>query len=159
MIEGAERIAAIFNIFHDGWISAAAWRGPDLLLTVEIPYLAERVDPGWERFAVELRAVGGLEFEPWYHQPPHTADSALLAELDAIFQAELDILSCDLEDGRVKLVCNQTSDDADWCGGFLRFAAAGALVFDEGGAPWDLDQLIELCQGYWEQWEKRNGGG
>lgn len=147
-----EAVAAVFNIFHDGAITAAAWRGPDLLLTVEIPYLAERVRPDWERFTVELRAAAGLEFEPWLDHPRPPP----LTEIGEIFQPELDILSCDLEADRVKLVCNQSADD--WCGGFLRFAAAEALVFDQGGAPWALDQLGELCEGYWEQWRRKNGG-
>ena len=155
MIHGVEELAQLFSIFHDGVVTQPQASGDNLLLRVEISYLAERIQPGFTVFQVCLHRVEDLSFVTW----PKDAAAApqILHDIEDIFNPELDILSGDIAEDRVHVVCNQASPSTPHCGGTLTFRAASAAVTDEKGTPYSLADLAIISRAYWDEWSARKG--
>ena len=149
-IHGAENLRDLFCLLHDGTISHCSSDGSDLVLEVEIQYLAVRVDP----FYLRLVNVRHLRFTTW----PNAISSGpvVLSQMTQIFQPELQILEGNLQDGAIQVVCNQRSSAFDYSGGELFFMADGAQLTDESGQDYSMATLGSLCKEYWDEWA--NGG-
>lgn len=152
-IETPQSISDVFAIFHDGGIVDQRVEGTDLVLTVEIEYLAQRVSPDYKSFQIRLAGARDMRFTTWPNE--RDAQPRQLASVDAIFAAELDILSSTVEDGAIRVVCNQPSTAYDYCGGELVFHAERATVTDEAGTSYAIDALDKLCKGYWDHWREK----
>ncbi len=153
-IEGSESVRDVFSIFHDGSLVSYTNDGDDLRLEVEIQYLAERVNPSFRKFNVNLFRVGDLQFSTW---PSNLkAEPETITELRRIFEAGLEILEGNIKDGLIEVVCNQHSPAFAYCGGELRFRCTCATVTDEAGKAYSIEELDALCKGYWDDWSKRN---
>jgi hypothetical protein len=154
MISGTDELAELFNVFHDGVITKASSVDQDLLLTVRISYLAQRIAPNFTTFNVRLHQVEGMSFATW------PKDSAVvpevLREVSAIFDPPLDILSGESADGHVQVVCNQPSLQTPHCGGTLSLRATSATVSDQSGKHYSLAELAALARAYWDEWSERN---
>jgi hypothetical protein len=153
-IEGLENVRDIFSIFHDGSISSCALDGDDLTLDVEIQYLAERVKPEFRKFKVRLFGASNVRFSTW--PSDLKSDPVVLTDVPDIFDADLEILEGSLSEEEIKVVCNQHSSDLPYCGGELRFHCLRAEVADEGGKGYSIEELSELCKGYWDDWSSRS---
>jgi hypothetical protein len=149
MIDGAENLETLFDVFHDGSITAGALVAGTLRLSIEIAYLAERINPAFTSFQVTLHEVSGLSLRPWTNAEPVT-----LHDPAQIFAADLEILDCASADERLTITCNRDTDDS-W-GGVLAFQASAASVLDEAGRDHSLPELISLATAYWEEWEAEN---
>jgi hypothetical protein len=148
MIDGAENLRTLFDVFHDGCITAGDLVAGTLRLSIEIAYLAERINPAFTSFQVTLHEVSELSFSPWTN-----ADPVTLHKPAEIFAAELEILDCASAGERLTITCNQ---DADRWGGVLAFQASAASVLDEAGRSHSLAGLIALATAYWDEWEAGN---
>ena len=149
-IHGAENLRDLFCLLHDGTISHGSWEGSDLVLEVEIAYLAARVAPSFCKFYLRLVNVRHLRFTTW---PNATASGpVVLSEMTQIFQPELQILEGNLQDGVIQVVCNQRSSAFDYSGGELFFMADGAQLTDEAGKYYAMETLGSLCKEYWDDW-------
>ena len=150
-----EEVRDIFSILHDGTISS--WNGDvtSLTLTVECQYLAELIDPSFDRFYVELVEVKELFLSTW----PNPADlpEQKLVHLKDIFAAELEILSAEIEDGKTVVVCNQHDTDFDYCGGSLVIDCATVKVYDQSKNALTIERLNEVCKSYWDKWSDESG--
>jgi len=142
----------IFSILHDGSISA--WRGDNklLILTVQCRYLAERIDPSFDRFYVELTGVETLSLSTWPNPPDLPVQ--VFTALPDIFKANLEILSADVENEKVVITCNQSEQSFDYCGGTLTISCQSINVFDQDKKELTIDEFDLLCQGYWDNWSK-----
>ena len=150
-----EEVRDIFSILHDGTISS--WNGDatSLTLTVECQYLAELIDPSFDRFYVELDVVKELFLSTW----PNPADlpEQKLEQLKDVFAAELEILSAEIEDGRTVVVCNQHDTKFDYCGGSLVIDCATVKVYDQSKTALTVERLNEICKSYWDRWSDEWG--
>lgn len=154
IISGVDDLAALFNVFHDGLIVEASSVDEDLLLTVRISYLAERIAPEFTTFAVRLHHVEDLSFSTW---PKDSAASPeVLRSASAIFHPHLDILGGDPSDGRVRVTCNQSSSETPHCGGTLTFRATSAMVCDQDLKSYSIADLSTLADAYWKDWSERD---
>ncbi len=154
MISGHENIAKLFSVFHDGGIADHLTKEKDLILTVEILYLAQRIHPSFKKFYLTLKQPQKIQFIPWridLAQKP-----VPILELKKIFEPDLDILEGQLQDDLVQVVCNQLSAGYDYCGGVLSFKTEGVDVQDEAGKRYSLEELTRLSEAYWKDWEKRD---
>ena len=153
-IEGIESVREIFSIFHDGSLVSYVADGDTLRLEIEIHYLAERVNPYFRTFNVCLFGVDDVQFSPW----PSDLKAKLetISELPKIFEADLEILECTLQEGVIEVVCNQHSPAFAYCGGELRVRCTCATVIDEAGKAYSIEELGALCNGYWNDWSKRD---
>jgi len=150
MIEAAEDIAALFNVFHDGDFTGVRMDGIDLECEIAIPYLASRIDPGYEVFHLRLHGFQGPSLAVWPKDPAREPWS--LSDPVSIFGPEPEILGSEVEGEGIKVYCNQSGPSAPYSGGELRFRCEGATVADPGGRVWSLGDLIDLSAGYWEDW-------
>jgi hypothetical protein len=155
VIAGAENLASIFSIFHDGGIASYCLSAGVLVLDVEIMYLAERVNPGSRSFRVSLRNVRDLHFSTW--PKGASAQPSVLRAPDQIFHPELEIMSGEADGDRIKVLCNQPSSSCDYCGGELYLAAESATVIDEDGRDYSIDELRQISKAYWDEWASRRG--
>ncbi len=154
MISKQEDIVDLFNILHDGEILDAEFSEGTLNLKVGIGYLANRVNPNFDTFQVTLKEVENLSFRTW----PRLKDEepSLLNIIDDIFKPPLDILESNLMDnGYVEIICNQKAVASDFCGGNLQLKTTGAIVRDESGKQYSIDELGTICEEYWDEWKKR----
>lgn len=150
-IEGADNVCDIFSIFHDGTISESRSMDGEIVLTVEIPYLAKRINPSFEHFQVTLLGVKKLKFSTW--PSDLKSEPELLTEAEKIFAPHLEILEGNIREGRIEVVCNQHSEAFGYCGGELSFEAQSAEVADEAGKSYSIGELGEICEAYWNAWE------
>lgn len=153
-IEGLENVRDIFSIFHDGTISSCTVNGDELTLEIAIQYLAERVKPEFRKFKIRLFGVSSVRFSTW--PSDLKSEPAVLTDIQRIFEADLEILEGNLNDDEIEVVCNQCSAELAYCGGELRFRCLGAEVMDESGRVFSIEELNELCKGYWDDWSRRN---
>jgi hypothetical protein len=149
----ADSIGALFSLLHDGVIVGYAMQNGTLELVVEIKYLAQRLQglrPGDVSLRISLVDVRDLSFKTWPKDA--AAAPALLRALPEIFAPPLAILSGEVRDDGVMVLCNQPGRDCTHCGGELYFSASGAIVTDPAGRRHSLDALRALAQGYWDAW-------
>ncbi len=153
-IEGPENISATFSIFHDGEIVNYHYDNDSLLIEVEIRYLAERIKSGFRKFMIRLIGVENIRFYTWPNDPK--SEPQVLSDTSTIFRPELEILKGNITKGQIQVVCNQPSTDLDYCGGELILSAASVEVIDESGKSYSLEELVVLCNGYWDEWADKN---
>ena len=153
-IEGQENIKNIFSIFHDGSIVSCRLENDSLLMEVEIQYLAERINPQFRRFMICLNEVQNLSFSMWSSNLKSPV--IVTSDPEKIFKAELEILKGDIENGNIKVVCDQHSSEFDYCGGEIYFSASSAEVTDEAGKSYSIEALGILCKEYWDDWAYKN---
>jgi hypothetical protein len=151
-VTNTEKIRDVFAILHDGVIES--WTGDKKELTLKIgcQYLAERVDPSFEFFFVVLFDVDRFALVPW--MSPIDLEQEYFTELKDIFQAELDILSADIENDLVKVSCNQRDSTLNYCGGFLYMSCIDVKVFEQKKAELSIEFLDSICREYWDDFSK-----
>jgi len=146
-IQGLGIISDIFTIFHDGEIACCEPNGDALRLEVEIEYLAERINPAFRKFTIQLYGVEDLRFQTWPRDPQSHPE--ILRDLKVISKSELGILQGNIKEGQIQVICDQHAPEFDYCGGELFFTAESVEVFDESGKSYSMKALDELCEGYW----------
>ncbi len=148
-----EKIRDIFAILHDG--SIVFWTGDKKRLTLKIAckYLSERIHPSFDFFFLDLFDIDRLALVPWMN--PIDLEQEYFAELKDIFQADLDILSADIEEDFVKVFCNQSNPDFNFCGGTLYLNSADTKIFDQEMRELTIDFLGNICKGYWDEFSSR----
>jgi len=153
-ISSIENIKDIFNIFHDGGIARHEKHGTDIILHIEIQYLAERINKGYTTFRVRLFDVQNLVLEPWYDD--HEKTEPYFREHQEIFSPELEILSSEVIEKCISVSCNQSQPGHGYCGGFLKIEITEATVQDQAGEYLSLEQLRNLSSSYWKEWSQKN---
>lgn len=156
MITGAENIAKLFSIFHDGSILGARRNYQEAVFDIEISYLAQRVNPKFSKFSVRLMNAENFTFKTWENDPPGT--SKMLVGFESIFQHDLEVLNGEATGDRVQVVCNAPGTSQGFCGGELQFHATAVEVTDESGGTWSLERIDGLSRDYWNEWSNRNRG-
>ncbi len=142
-------IRDIFAILHDGIISSWVGNKTLLTLTVECIYLAERINPSFDRFYIELRDVDRLEFNPWPN--PFDQPRVLKTDIPAIFTDDLELLSAEVKTDHVVIFCNQHDRNLDYCGGELIISCGKIIAFDQDNNEISVAQLHEPCKNYWDE--------
>jgi len=155
MIADAESIRDIFSIFHDGTIKKAILSDQTMRMTIDIPYLADRVKSGNKYFFVELDGFRDVEFHAWSGMLGKNKE--LVTDLALIFRSELEILEANLKEERFEVVCNiKSTSNSNFYGGELLFRANSALVFDEAQKKYSISELKNICRDYWNEWKTKN---
>jgi hypothetical protein len=144
-----QNIEDVFSILHDGCITTFEENTKGLLLTVECLYLAEKVNPNYEWFYVELIEIKKLEFEAWSN--PVSLPAKIIRDSKEIFQAELEILSADILADDVRICCNQHDTDYDYCGGNLLLNCNAIKIYDQSKNELSIDYMDKICNQYWNR--------
>ncbi len=148
-----EDIRDIFSILHDG--TTSTWTGDKNLFTLKVDckYLAERIDPSYDSFYIECRQIEKFELHPWMN--PIELPQTLLTDIGEIFNAELEILSAEIDIDFVRITCSQHNTDFDYCGGTLLLNCETVRVFDQDHRELTVNEFDEICQGYWNDFSKK----
>lgn len=154
MINTYDNIRDIFNIFHDGDIVEYERSKNDLKLKVKISYLTERVRECFSYFTVTLFGCTNIQLKTWPNQQGFEPE--IFLDLKQIFQAHLWILDAEIKKELIVVSCSQTDTKFDYCGGFLSFSADSAKVNDESGKEYAIEELGNLSEAYWNEWENNN---
>ena len=153
MAEMLADICDLFCMLHDGTIVSHRHTGDSLALDVEIPYLAERIQPTFTLLHLKLENVRNLSFRSW----PRNSESELplIVDIREIFKPELSILECSMSDGIFEVVCSQSAETFNYCGGKLFFEADSVDVRDEEGRPVTIESLKSICRAYWAEFSNK----
>ena len=144
-----EDIRDIFSILHDGRTSTWSGDKNSLTLKVNCEYLAERIDKSFKSFYIECRQIDKLELHPWMN--PIDLPQTLLTDIKDVFEAELEILSAEIENDFVKITCNQHNLDFDYCGGTLLLNCKEIKIFDQAQRQLTIDEFDKICNDYWNR--------
>ena len=148
-----EYVRDIFSILHDGTI--VEWTGNKDFLTLKIgcQYLAEKLDPTFEYFFIDLIDISKLALVPWMN--PITLEQEYFVELKDVLQAELDILSAEIDNDSVKISCTQRDSNFHFCGGALYINCKGSKVYDQNKNEVAIDKLHQICNEYWDEFGRQ----
>ena len=149
-----DQLHDIFNIFHDGVIESAQIIDGDCFLHIGIAYLANRINPEFEGFEVQLKNSTIFHFEGWFREV--SKGTCKICDFKAIFGNEIEILSAEAQEGRISIACNIHDFESDFCGGTLSFKSDVAFVLDPMNRSYSLDELDQLCKEYWNDWSGKN---
>jgi len=115
--------------------------------------LAEGIEPTFEDFFIELVGINKLALVPWMN--PIELEQEYFVELRKIFQAELDILSAEIEGDSVKVSCNQSNTKLDYCGGTLYISCNGIKIYDQNRTELTIDRLDQISKEYWDDFARQ----
>jgi len=142
-----EKIQDLFNTLHDGVI--VSWNGDknQLNLKIECQYLAERFDPTYNHFHVQLFQIERHTLEPWMKD---FIPQENIVSLEEIFKAQLEIKSSEIKDDVVIIYCSQSDPVYDFCGGNLFIKCRDIKLFDQQNHEITLDELKVISMQYWD---------
>lgn len=142
-IESALKIAHLFSLLHDGLLNYRSSEGNSLVCDVELHYLAEQIQPDFERFQIILYGLEQIHFITW----PNDLEQApvVLYDLSEIFALELEILRGSVYSEGVEIICAVDATRFSYAGGQLRFKASGLSIFDQAGKSYSLEELSALA--------------
>ena len=141
-------IRDIFSIFHDGGIVDCKGAFNKLTLTIQCNYLAELINPDFEKFYLDLIEINKLDFDPWMN--PIDLEKVHFDSYADYLKVDLEILSAEIKDDLVFVACNQHDTDLDFCGGNLMISAKKINLYDHKMTPMTIDQLDLVCRKYWD---------
>jgi hypothetical protein len=151
-MNGVEQMAEVFTILHDGTIED--WEGDKALLTLKIScvYLAERINPSFANFYIDLYDINKIELEPWLDEFANTP--IIITDLKAIFNAKLEIMQGDMQNDAVLITCYQHDKSFNYTGGNLYVGCAEAKIYDHNKSELSINSLGDICKGYWDSFGK-----
>jgi hypothetical protein len=147
-----ENIRDLFSILHDGTI--LNWKGNKKSLTLEVgcEYLAERIDPSFEVFFIELTDILRLALVPWMK---NELEQEYFIELGDIFRARLNISFAEIENEFVKVSCSLSDNSFDYCGGPLYIYCKGIKVYNQDKIELTIDKLSQISKEYWDEFARQ----
>jgi hypothetical protein len=86
---------------------------------------------------------------------PIELEQEYFIELKDIFQTGLDILSAEIENGIVKVSCNQSDTSFDYCGGTLYICCKDSKIYDQSKSELTIDRLDQICKEYWDEFARQ----
>ena len=140
MIE-PKQFADIFNMFHDGSIMAIEHREDALVLTIDIEYIAELVNPQYKVFFVYLFGVEDISLTAWYRNDFKRSET--FTEVEKIAKLEPEILSAKPVGKKVSISCNFHNNFA--CGK-LNFNANSLTILDKNNKEVTQEEFKGLCE-------------
>lgn len=127
------------NAFHDGTIVEVSNVNNNLLIKIEIPYLAEIVSKEYEYFFVELLNCKEFNFQNY-------GDDNLISDFNEIARLEPEMLYSDKNNFQ-KLVIDCSVPHG--AGGKLFIKAKSIKVYDQNKNVVTDDKLTEYNNKYW----------
>lgn len=137
-------LSEVFNLLHDGVIVEGMYEGQQLNLKIEIPYLADIINPDYSWFYLTLNGCSSVHFEPWDERQTQILSST------AIFSQRINILDAQMQGERLLISCSVVGKKTSFGGGRLIIEAESIKVFDEDLIATSLEDLKGLAAKYWK---------
>lgn len=148
MITNKENQAQLFSIFHDGTLSFNTFQH----WAVDCQYLAEKLNPTYSSFILELHGIKILSFHPWFQDT--TTPSEIWQEPSQIISLELEILGAELVQNEIKIFCQDDFAQEEVVGGELYLEVEGITLFTQEKELFSLAELKDLATDYWTKFAK-----
>jgi hypothetical protein len=143
-MNGQKDIETVFSLMHDGVILGARYADQELNLKVEIPYLADIIDPGYSHFYMTLGQCRLVVFKPW------NAKVESLTDPKIIFSQPMNILEARPVGRCVEIGCSLLERKDSYKGGVLLIEAGSIQVFDEDFVRFSTDDIKAVARRYWK---------
>lgn len=128
----------MFNMFHDGTIIALVKEENSINFEIDIPYLAELINPEFSSFKGKLMECTEFCYKEWDEDSP-------IADLASIEKLDLGILDAKLHtEGSIVVSCWNSN-----LGGELTIKAEDIIIYDQSNRMISYKELIDLCHSYW----------
>ncbi len=131
----------LFTLFHDGTLLDIVQQDKDYRMSIEIPYLAERINPHFELFRIRLiqpREIFYIDSE----------SGKITEDPSEIGRMELEIWNTDLKEESIHIFCrNEEKNDF----GYLVLAVEHIRIFDQAYNAVELSELKQIAQTYWNE--------
>jgi len=147
-----EKLKSLFNTLHDGVIFSCSVDKSQLNLKIGCQYLAEKINPSFDYFHLQLIQVERIMLEPWMNQETKPQDYN--TSLQEIFKSPLEIKSSEIKGNLVVVYCSQNNPDFNSCGGNLFIKCEDARLLDQEDNEITLEELKILSDLYWEDFDK-----
>jgi hypothetical protein len=128
----------IWNVLHDGEITAAAQNGDVWTMFVSIPYLRRRLPPLGDSFVLTLTGVKRAEFQSFEGKSGLICD-----ELDL---GSPEILSTD---------SNSMPVTIETTSGRLILDFEGIRIALDTGETVEYETIRRICEEYWAEWKAK----
>jgi hypothetical protein len=129
----------IWKVLHDGSIVAASGTVPGKVqLDVSIDYLRERFSDSGK--IIRLTLIGCTRFAYRHFE----AGEEFATDLSAIAAMEPEVLNAEMR-GDLSII--------DCAGGILEVAAVDALIALDSGRSIVLQELLDVSEAYWTEWQ------
>ncbi|ANE45864.1 hypothetical protein SY83_05590 [Paenibacillus swuensis] len=131
----------LFSLFHDGSIRAIERHGNKITFSVDILYLAERINSSYEYFEIVLNDTLEFYFED-------SESNEITTQPQGINKLELEILKTELIEEKIKIFCSANNGCLF---GFLIINAKDIRVLDPKQNNINLKVLEVIAKNYWEE--------
>lgn len=140
-------LSNIFSIFHDGTITEFSIENKKLILTIEILYLAELINPNFYKFYLSLIDFEVKDFLFWLKNGSNKNSK----NLNEIFKSDLEISSSEVENGNIIIYLNQLDDSVEYSGGTLTIFANDYIINTQDKKEIDIFKLGKVSKKYWDE--------
>jgi hypothetical protein len=138
------QISRAIYLFHDGTISTLERKLNDLIIQVNIPYLAEMLNSEYSCFTLTLSQCEEIYLQYWMSE-------TMEFDLETISKLELEINKAKNEDGYIQISCMISNPDI--VGGDLIIKTTGLKIADQNESEVTLSDLETLAKNYWNQFK------
>lgn len=133
---------AIWNVLHDGEITAVAEDDETLTMFVSIPYLRRRLEPLGDSFILQLEGVKRCEFRDF--------DGRITTLREELETCSPEILNTESESMPVSIETTSGQLILDFKS--IRFAL-------DTGESVDYSTIEKVCDEYWTEWKAKHERG
>jgi hypothetical protein len=135
----------LFSIFHDGSIFDLSSNDKELFFSIDIMYLAERLNPTFRYFTVQILNPSEFYFE--------VSESKRVVNNEEINNLGLEILKTEMTRGKIRVFCSANNGDTF---GFLNIKTRDIQIFDQERKRLELKQLEVMAREYWDEFGRRS---
>jgi hypothetical protein len=134
----------LFSLLHDGSIENITATQNGVKFSVDIMYLAEKIEPGFKNILIEL-----IELEEFYFEE---ADKHFTTfDLQELNHLDLEILKTEQHQNRIKIFCSAGHGTLF---GFVNIKTSSIEISDPHCNKINLSKLQSVCKEYWDNFGK-----
>jgi hypothetical protein len=139
-----DQISRVLYLFHDGTISLIERRISDVIIQVEIDYLAEIINSEYCYFTLTLSQCEEIYFKYWLNDFTEY-------DLETISKLDLEINKAENKDGYILVSCMISNPEI--VGGDLLIKTTSIKINDQNETEITLEELETLTKKYWDQYK------
>jgi hypothetical protein len=147
-----EDLSDVFSIFHDGTIESWSEEPSCVRLKIGCQYIAQKVDPSFDDFYIDLIGITHIQFSPWWKD---LEKDTIWTDQKTILDAELGILDGSFKGSHIEITCDQYGGEYDYAGGVLSLACNDFRLYDEVMHPITVEELKTAATAYWTNFGKQ----
>jgi hypothetical protein len=137
------------SCLHDGTITSIEQTSEQtwdtLTISIEIPYLAEIINPEYIHFTYQFVNYHELFYESWNNDKRER-------DIATIVSMELEINEVVQEEAYIKITCLCNTPGND--GGHLYIQAEDLIMYDQGSNNLTFEEIQRITKAYWHKTDR-----